>query len=216
MLEAMAGYERWSDAELLGCLLQGQVKGGDAGRMSAELLSELGLVELSQRSEEELSELCGLGNGGARVLKAVFEVGRRVTSCQRLPLPSAGSPQAVADYVRSAVQCREQEEFHALLLNGRLRVLRDVRVSLGLVDKSLVHAREVYREAVRSGCSQVILAHNHPTGDVTPSTADAEITASLERAGEVLGIRLVDHVIVAGYLDGVSPDYFSFREHDLL
>ena len=204
------------DAALLGCVLRGQVSGRRAEEVASSLVSEVGLEGLAELGETELSCLCGLGRGGARALRSAFELGRRLSARRGAPLPQVGTPASVADYVRGALSSPEQEEFHVLLLNSRLRVCRDVRVTVGLADRSLVHAREVYREAIRSSCTSIMLAHNHPSGEVRPSAEDIGVTASLAKAGEIIGIRLLDHVIVAGRLDGESPPYFSFRENGML
>jgi DNA repair protein RadC len=148
---------------------------------------------------DTLLSIPGLGLASACRLVAALELGRRVAA-------GAGSPtrtriRGPADvYRRMGPQLRElpQEEFHALLLNAQHVLIREVLITRGILDASLIHPREVFRPAVASGAAAVILVHNHPSGDPTPSAEDRAVTRQLAEAGRTLGIPVLDHVIVGG------------------
>lgn len=124
------------------------------------------------------------------------------------------NPENVARYVREKLRQREQEEFHALLLDTRMRLIRDEVITIGLLDRSLVHAREVFRGAIKEACQTVIICHNHPSGDITPSQEDLKSTRMLQRAGQIIGISILDHVIIGSSLEDAR--FFSFRQENLL
>lgn len=125
--------------------------------------------------------------------------------------PRVQGPDDVDKLLRPVFDTLEQEEFHALLLNTKHGVIRDIAVTRGLVDRAQVHAREVFREAIRENCTRIILAHNHPSGDATPSSQDIACTRSLVEAGKIVGIEVVDHVIIAPRCRRLS-----FRQENLL
>lgn len=212
------GESSLTDAELLAVLLRTGVKGCSVHELSESLLSQHGgsLWSLSNVSIGELSRHRGMGVAKSVGLAAAFALGRRMVRLRFTTLPHATGPSTIADYMRSNLRFPDQEEFHALLLDNRLGLVRDVLVTVGLVDRSLVHAREVFREAIRESCSSVIVVHNHPTGDVMPSDADMEVTKMLVLSGQIIGITVLDHVIVANCLQAGHPDYFSFQEQGLM
>ena len=121
------------------------------------------------------------------------------------------NPGCVADYMRPLVINRPAESFYVMTTNKRLNLITWREVTRGLVDRSLVHAREVYRDAILDNASTVLLVHNHPGGDTTPSPEDVKTTRMLASAGDIVGIQVMDHIIL-----GPTPDYFSFREAGLL
>ena len=194
------GEDSLTDVEILALLLRTGVRGCSVFKLAESLLERYGgsLLALSGAGVAELCEQTGMGKAKSVGLAAAFALSRRLLRLRLARLPRATNPEVIADYFREHVLNPSQEEFHALLLDSRLGFMRDVLVTVGLVDRSLVHAREVYREAIRESCSSVILVHNHPTGDVTPSRDDIEITGTLVTAGQVVGIRVLDHVVVAG------------------
>lgn len=212
------GESSLTDAELLAVLLRTGVKGCSVHELSESLLSLHGgsLWSLSNVPVGELSRHRGMGVAKSVGLAAAFALGRRMVRLRFTTLPHATGPSTIAEYIRGNLRFPDQEEFHALLLDNRLGLVRDVLVTVGLVDRSLVHAREVFREAIRESCSSVIVVHNHPTGDVMPSDADMEVTKMLVLSGEVIGIAVLDHVIVANCLQAGRPDYFSFHEQGLM
>jgi DNA repair protein RadC len=141
-------------------------------------------------------EVPGVGGATASRLAAALELGRRAA---REPLPERARIRGPADVhalVGPRLRDLPQEEFHVLLLNTQHRVLRTVLVTRGVLDASLIHPREVFRPAIREAAAAVVLVHNHPSGDPAPSAEDRAVTRSLARAGQTLGIRVLDHVIV--------------------
>jgi len=191
-----------TDGELVAVL----VRTGAIDAMEGALETLGGLRALSAASVAELERVAGVGPARAAALTAAFELGRRVAERRlRRGQPMRGPRDVHAHF---AARLREAlcEHFIVVLLDGRHRVLGDVVVSSGTLTASLVHPREVFRPAIQQAAAAVVLVHNHPSGDPAPSTEDHGVTARLRQAGEVIGIRVVDHVIVA---DG---GYYSFQE----
>jgi DNA repair protein RadC len=194
-LEAL-GAQALSDVELAALVIGGRGTDGAMQSARAALGSgrDEGLQRLAARSASELRRL--MGRVGAARLAAALELGKRAAT---QPLERGQRLRGPADvHGLYGVRLRHlaQEEFHVLLLDARHRLLRASLVTRGTADTSLVHAREVFREAVREGASGVILVHNHPSGDPRPSPEDRTVTAQLSRAGSVVGIPVLDHVIV--------------------
>jgi len=179
---------------------------GDGAKRARELLSRRGLLELSRSGTAELVAEFGLSPLAAARLVAAFALGRRLQRLRRPARPSMRSALRVFEEVGPRLRGLEQETFLALLLDGKHRLLRTVRVSEGTLTTSLVHPREVFRTAVRESAAAVIAVHNHPSGDPEPSQEDAEVTRRLREAGVLLGIPLLDHVIVG------EGTYVSMRE----
>jgi DNA repair protein RadC len=196
-----------SDAELVALLLRTGGGGGDSVTVARGLLRRSGgLREAGRAPACELAAAPGVGPAKAASLRAAFEIGRRVAS-QRLSIGDAiRSPTDVHRHFYERLRLAERECFITLLLDGRQRVMREVLVSQGTLTASLVHPREVFRAAVRDAAAALILVHNHPSGDPTPSREDHEVTERLVGAGELMGIRVLDHVVVAEH------GYHSFQE----
>jgi DNA repair protein RadC len=126
--------------------------------------------------------------------------------------PRLETPGDVAALMRPVLSGKEQEEFHVLLVDTKHRLLRSEKVTVGLLDRAQIHPREVFRPAIREACSCIVLVHNHPSGDPTPSTADIASTKDLVSAGKIIGIHVIDHVII-GQRSATNPKgYLSFRE----
>ena len=126
--------------------------------------------------------------------------------------PRLSSPAEVANLLRPLLFAKVQEECHVLLLDTRNRLIRDETVTVGLADRSQLHPREVFRSAIQANCSRIILAHSHPSGDITPSLQDVTVTRQLAAAGEILGIEVIDHVILGRRTPAQEKDYLSLRE----
>jgi DNA repair protein RadC len=186
-----------SDVELLGTLLDGGI-GGPAARLVAEELLRRcgGLVRLGRDAASFATLLGPRWRRRLAMVRAAMELGRR----------AAGTPLVLGDAMRDAAavyahfrgrlpQC-EREVFFVLLLDGRNRLLGELRISEGTLTAALVHPREVFAPAIRLSAAAIVLVHNHPSGDPTPSAEDAALTDRLRRAGDVIGIRVVDHVVV--------------------
>ncbi len=210
------GAERLSTAELIAILLRTGTSGQSALETGNELLKRFQTIErLSAASVEELSEIKGVGLAKSVQLKAAFELAARLPASREDRQPIA-TPADVASLLREPMQHYDVEVFHVLLLDTRSRLIRDVEVSRGTLNASLVHPREVFHEATKAKAASVVLAHNHPSGDPTPSSDDIKITRELVEAGRVMKIEVLDHIIVGKRTIGRATDYVSLKEMGVL
>ena len=192
------GPAELSTAQLLAVLLRtGGRRGQTALELARAVLAELGGVrELSEASPEELQRVPGLGPAGAAVITAAVEIGRRVDPADPGERPAFHSAAAAATWLIPRMAHLRKERFIALLLDGRNRLIRLVRISEGSLTASVVHPREAFLPAVRASAASVIFAHNHPSGDPSPSAEDRAVTTQLRDAGRILGIAVLDHVVI--------------------
>ena len=186
------GAQVLSDAELLAVLLGTGVRGQSVVDFSRGLLADGGWTGLSRRTPAELLNVRGLGLAKAALLAAALEAGHRV---ERELLPAVRGPHDAISLV-SDLRDRDQEEFRVILLNTKGMVLGIETLFRGGLDRVEVFPREVFRPAVSRSAASIVVAHNHPSGDPTPSRQDRELTRRLESAGDLLGIQVLDHVIV--------------------
>jgi DNA repair protein RadC len=167
--------------------------------MVAELMGSHGSIAgMDRASPRELAMTPGMGPAKTLALKAAFEIGRRLVADRAAPGRRIASSRDVAALYGPRLVARRRERFFALLLNGRHELMRDHVVSIGSLTSSIVHPREAFLPAVREAAAAVIFLHNHPSGDPTPSEEDRRLTERLVEAGSILGVRVLDHVIVAG------------------
>lgn len=207
---AALGPEALSDAELLALVLRTGGRAASAVAVASRTLAvHGGLRALAAAAPGQLSAERGIGPAKAASLLAVFELARRIAARRLRPGQALRSPAEVAAAFHPRLRDAPHERFVAVLLDGRHRVLRDVVVSQGTLTASLVHPREVFRPALREAAAALILIHNHPSGDPSPSREDAEVTRRLARAGRLLGIEVLDHVVVA------EQGYASLREQGI-
>ena len=205
-LEAL-GAEALSDAELLALLLRTGGRGADALAVASQLLAvHGGLSALARAGGRDLASTAGIGPAKSATLRASLELGRRLAARRLEAGRPIRGPADVFRHFHPHLRHAAQERFLVVLLDGRHRVLRQELVSQGTLTASLVHPREVFRPALRESAAALVLVHNHPSGDPTPSREDREITERLMRAGEILGIPVLDHVVVA------ERGYCSLRE----
>jgi len=201
------GAEALSDAELVALLLRTGSRRGSAQALAAELLARQGgLRGLGRAGPGELLAIAGIGRAKGASVIAAIELGRRVATHRLQTGAAVRSPADVHRHFHARLRDAPHERFLVLLLDGRHRVRREVLTSQGTLTASLVHPREVFRPALREGAAALILVHNHPSGDPTPSREDREVTRRLVRAGELLGVPVLDHVVVA------EGGYVSLRE----
>jgi len=173
-------------------------------------LAELTLADLATHTAAALRQRFGLTEREALRLKAVQELAQRWNHPSAEPPLRVTRPQDVAHYLLPRMRYLEQEEFRALLLNTKNGLLAEVTVSVGTLDLSVAHPREIFREAIRQSAAGVLLAHNHPSGDPQPSPEDIRLTQQLSAAGKLLGIEVVDHLVLG------HGRWFSLREKGLL
>jgi DNA repair protein RadC len=194
------GPSALSTVELLALLLGTGREGEDAIGVARRVLAPFhgSLRQLAARPPGELQRLPGIGPAkGARLL-AALEVGHRLSSELRRPADRIRTPEDVVRRMGGRLRDLQVEEFHVLALDTQSRVLRSIPVTRGLLDSSLVHPREVFRAAIAEAAAGIVLVHNHPSGDPTPSAEDRAVTRQLVAAGQLLDLPVYDHIIVAG------------------
>jgi DNA repair protein RadC len=187
-------------AELLAILLGTGGGGQDVLELASRLLegSEGSLRRLAQRPSAELLRSQGIGPTKAARLLAAFELGGRAAREERPPLPRIREPEDVTRLFGGRLRDLQVEEFHLIALDSQSQVLREVLITRGLLNSSLVHPREVFRAAIAEAAAGIIVVHNHPSGDPTPSAEDRAATKQLVAAGQLLDLPVYDHVIIAG------------------
>jgi DNA repair protein RadC len=212
------GPENVSDQVLLALILRNGMEGKNVMELAGELLHTYGsLTALAQVSAAEIARVDGIGPVKAQIVKASLELGRRLSQESLPASPIVRTPQDAVSHVREHARVREEEVFWVLLLDRKYRMRRPpVEVSKGILDASLVHPREVFKEAIRTSSAAIVVVHNHPTGDVTPSAEDLRVTRQVVEAGKIVGIEVLDHVIVGRAGAGQDRDHFSLRESGLV
>ena len=193
------GCESLTDAELLALILRTghSVSSTSALDLGRQLLQEFGdLRSLAAASPAEMCRVKGTGPVKAACIKAALELAGRFGARRLESYERYTSPQQVFEHYHYTYRDRRKEYFLALLLDGKNRIIREVRVSEGSLNQSIVHPREVFSQAVRESAAAIILVHNHPTGDPTPSREDLEITRRLREGGDLMGIKVLDHIII--------------------
>ncbi len=212
------GPSALSDTELLAMLLRSGTQGNDVLTLSSRLIAEAGsLSGLIAWREADFRRLKGIGRIKALQLLTVMEIARRVLTQQAGEAPQLDTPALVAAYLQPIASGLAVEKFWILTLNSRRRLIKLHEITSGTATASLAHPREVFREAIRDNAVALIAAHNHPSGDPTPSAADIKITRQLRDSAVTLGIDLLDHVILGQPVrDPLARGHYSFRESGLL
>ncbi len=196
--ERMAEGAELSDAELVALLLATGTRGADALTLGRRLLTHLGGMEGLRRSTlAELTRLPGVGQAKATRVLAARELGRRLAAAPLDRGASIRSSRQVAAAYGPRLAHLDRECFYVILLDSKHRKIKEVCVSVGCLDSAIVHPREVFKPAVAESAAAVILVHNHPSGDPTPSAEDRAVTRRLVATAQLLGVDLLDHVIVA-------------------
>ncbi len=205
------GSHALGDDELLALLIRTGSRGRGGLVLARELLEHCGgLRGVARATPGEIAGAPGMGAAKTATVLAALEISRRLAAHRLHPGDAIRSPEDVHRHFFPRLRDTFQEFFVVLLLDGRHRILREVVVSQGTLTASLVHPREVFRPALQDAAAALILVHNHPSGDPTPSREDREVTERLVEAGELLGVRVLDHLVVA------EGGYHSFSEAGLL
>jgi DNA repair protein RadC len=207
-----------SDTELLAMLLRSGTRGHDVMSVAGRLVAEAGsLAGLSAWKEGDFRRIRGIGRVKGLQMVALLELARRLLVQQAGETPLLNRPDLMAAYLHPLARGLQVEKFWVLCVNRKLRLLRRIEISSGTATATLVHPREVFREAVREAATGVICAHNHPSGDPSPSNADLAVTRQLREAALALDIQLVDHLIIGHPAhDPVGLGYFSFRSAGMI
>ena len=210
---AADGAEALSNADLVAILLRTGMKGYSAIHIAQQLLARFGtLEELARASLDQLRQVKGVGRDKAIALKSAFTLAQRMARELQQEAPVLDTPERIADLLREENRLYDVEHFQVVLLNTRRKLIRIEQISQGTLDTILVHPREVFKLAIAANASAVVLAHNHPSGDPTPSEADIKVTRDLIRAGHLLKIEVLDHVIIGKRTAERAKDFLSLRE----
>lgn len=200
-----------SDAELVAILLRTGSRGASALDHGRAIMEEFGdFRQLASAGVGDLCKVKGLGPAKAAQVLAALEIAKRYGECEfRVGEPLRGSGDVYAHF-RERLGSEKREHFYAVLLDNKHRKIKDVPVSLGSLTSSIVHPRDVFAPVVRESAAAIVLVHNHPSGDPTPSKEDIEITRRLREVGELMGVRVLDHIVVGKgrYVSFVDDGYW--------
>jgi len=208
------GAQALSPAELIAILLRTGLKGTNVVEVGRQLMNKYdgSLRALATLTVDDLRKIKGIGPDKAATLVAAFELAKRMAEELQEESPLLDNPENIARLLRATNRVMETETLQVLLLNTRRRLIRVEEVADGTIDTLLVHAREVFKHAISANASAIVLAHNHPSGDPTPSEADIKVTRDLIRAGKLLKIEVLDHVILGRKTKERDKDWASLRE----
>ncbi len=207
------GAQALSPAELVAILVRTGLRGTNALDIGKQLVCKFGsLGAMARASVDDLRSVRGIGPDKAVTLVAAFTLASKIAEELQRESPVLDNPEAVAELLREENRLKVVETFQILLLNTRRRLIRVEQVSQGTLGTILVHPREVFKSAIAARAAALVLVHNHPSGDPTPSEADIKVTRDLIRAGQLIKIEVVDHVILGRATVDRPKDYSSLRE----
>lgn len=207
------GASALSDIELLAILLRTGTTSKSVLHLAEDVLAQYkdkGLAAVIHMSPQEIASIHGIGLAKAATVVAAVELGRRLSERAAQTIEKVEGPEDVARYVIPSLRFEQKEHFLAMFLDIRNRILALSTISVGSLTASIAHPREVFREAIRYSAAGVILVHNHPSGDPAPSREDIQLTKQMMKAGEIMGIPVLDHVVVAG------DNFLSLKEANCL
>ena len=210
---AKLGGEALSDAQLLAILIGSGSSGAkkSAVDICRDLLKVFGdLSNLDRTSIHELCKVKGIGLAKAAQIKAALEVGKRMASTRAGNTAKMTTSRAFVEYFAPFMKNLRKEVVKVALLDNKLKIIKDFVISEGSVNSSIVHPREVMIPAIKESATKIVLVHNHPSGDPSPSQADIEITHRVSKAGDIIGIKLLDHIIIGG------TEFYSFADEGMI
>lgn len=206
------GASHLSHAELLAILINTGRKGYSSLDIANELLKSIvNLKELKHLSINDLNKIKGVGLYKALTLKAAFELGERMHSGSVDDKIQINNPKDAADFMMGKMEHLTQEKFIVLFLNSKNVIIKQKTIFIGTLNSSVIHPREIFSEAIKCASNAIVVLHNHPSGDTTPSKEDIRATNRLRKCGEILGIDLLDHIIIGDhtYMSMVEDGYFD-------
>jgi len=189
------GVENLSNAELLAIILRTGIKNENVIDMSNRLIQEYGIDKISECSLKELQEIKGIGIAKACQILASFELNKR-KEYQKNEVRKISCSNDVFNLLHEKLKDKKQEVFLILMLDNKNKILGLKEICIGILDASIIHPREIFKPAIKNSASKIILVHNHPSGDPNPSNEDIEVTEQLKKAGEEIGIPILDHIII--------------------
>jgi DNA repair protein RadC len=200
------GPEALSDAELFAIILRTGTLNENVIDMSNRLIAEHGLDKLFECSLKELQKIKGIGPGKAMQILAIAELGKRYSQTKN-QIKRISRSKDVFDLFHERLKTKTQEEFYVLMLNSKNNVIKEHLIYKGTLDAAIIEPREVFKEALKNSAAKIILIHNHPSGDSSPSLEDERVTEKLIEAGDLLGIKVLDHVIIG------NSSHWSWKEN---
>ncbi len=205
------GPEALSVQEIFAVILSRGIAGESVTVTVQRLLSRFDSIKgMAQASFEELAQVKGIGPAKASQIKAAFELANRMDGPQELnEKPSVKTPDEAVALVKGRLKEKKKEHFIALLLDTRSKLIKSAEISVGSLDSSIVHPREVFKEAISASAASVVFVHNHPSGDPQPSEDDIKLTERLTQAGDIMGIDVLDHIIIG------NEKFFSLKREGL-
>lgn len=204
------GEEALSTNELIAILIETGNKEESVLQLAQKIIAHFGgLDKLAEASLEEIQKVKGVGFAKACKIKAAFELGKRALN-KKLNLKKISHPKDVFYLLKNELGTKKKEYFKSICLNTRNQIIAIENISVGTINSTLAHPREIFYSAIKNLANSIIIVHNHPSGDPSPSSQDIEITKKLKQAGELLGIELIDHIIIT------KDEYFSFNQKGLL
>ncbi|NLH45487.1 MAG: DNA repair protein RadC [Acholeplasmataceae bacterium] len=206
------GAAALTDSELLAILIGSGTQEKSALDIARDLTADYGILKNIAKVHDvkELAKTKGLGHAKAAIIIAALELGRRIAGAEPLARDSITSPEDGVALLMPRLRYESKEHFVVVLLNSKNKVLEIKQISEGSLNSSVVHPREVFAPAVLHHAAAILTAHNHPSGDPTPSKEDKDLTNTLVQAGKYMGIPVLDHIIIG------DAKYFSFKEHSYL
>ncbi|MFV0381397.1 MAG: RadC family protein [Breznakia sp.] len=205
------GVESLSNVELLAILLRCGSRGKSALDIASEVIAQVdGILHLQTSSILELSKIYGMSKLKAVELHAAFELSKRISFEALRSTVSIDNPLTLSTYLNKKIGFKEQEHFHVLFLNNKNEIICDKTMFIGTLNMSVVHPRDIFKEAMQKNTAKIVISHNHPSGDCIPSEQDILVTSTIEQVGKLVGIPLLDHLVVS------HNAYFSFRKEKIL
>ena len=207
------GFESLTDEELLAIIIRSGTKHCSCMDAAAGLVKHTkgqGIIGLQRLSVNELSKLPGIGRVKAVQLKSICELSRRMARQNRQSMPRFTSSSEVVEYLMEDMRHLPQEQLKLLLLDTKCKLIHEETISIGTVNSTIMSPREICRQALLHDCTGMILAHNHPTGDPSPSREDILATGRIAKAAELIGISLIDHIIIG------DNTYISMKDNSMI
>ena len=204
-----SGVSNLSNEELLAIILKTGTKNKSAKMLASDILSKIdGLENIEVLNYEFLKNILGIGDAKACEILASLELGKRINrKIKSIKNKKLNNSKLIFDYYASEFQNKKQEYFYAIYLDSSKKIIKDRLLFVGTLDQSLVHPRELFKEAYLCSASSIICVHNHPSGNIFPSKEDVELTNNLKKIGLLMGIPIIDHIIIG------NNDYYSFFEN---
>ncbi|WP_297281586.1 DNA repair protein RadC [uncultured Anaerococcus sp.] len=205
------GADALTDEELLAIIISTGTKEKNVVELSREILDRFSYQELSEIEIAELTHISGIKNAKASSIVASLRFGKRIAQrVMEKEITKIEKSEDIYNYLKNQLADKKNEYFYAILLDTKNVIISKEEISKGTLDASLVHPREAFRPAVKKSAKSIIFAHNHPSGDISPSKDDFLTTKKLVEAGEILDIKVLDHIIIG------KNDYYSFKKESLI